>query len=256
MDTVITDTLAALMPYSQVRDGMVLFLGLVLSISLHEFGHAAAAVWLGDPTPRAPARFARVSDLGAMLGVQRGRDNRYTVNPLAHADPIGTVLLPLAALFLIPGGMLIGWGRPVPFNPYAAGRRISRSKMIILVSLAGPLSNVIQGLVFSGVLVGLVLLGAPHSGSEIVRATVMWTGTLVWLNFLLACFNLLPVPPLDGGHILVSSIEREHPDWARWLEKYGLFVFLLLFPILPWLLRPVVVGSMRWTAWLVAVAGG
>ncbi|MFH2006105.1 MAG: site-2 protease family protein [bacterium] len=258
MEAAIAHTWAALMPYFQVRDGFVLFLGLVVSITLHEFGHAAAAVWLGDPTPRSPARLlaGRITDLGGVLGVTRGRDNRYTVNPLAHADPIGTVVLPLAALFLLPQAMLFGWGRPVPFDPYAARAKVPRSKMIVLVSLAGPTANILQALFFSGLLVLLIAIGARNSGVELAMASTRWVETLVWLNFLLAFFNLLPVPPLDGGHILTSYLSRSNPDWARWLNQYGLFVFLLLFPILPFLLQPIMVGSMHWTSWLVAVAGG
>ena len=85
--------------------------------------------------------------MGAALGLGRGRSNRYTINPLAHADPIGTVLLPLMAIFVMPQAFLFGWGRPVPFDPYAARRKISRQKMIILVSLAGPIANILQFLV-------------------------------------------------------------------------------------------------------------
>lgn len=164
MDLTIPNTFAALMTYQEVRTGIVLFVGLVLAIALHEFGHAAAAVWLGDPTPRNPGRsLGSLDALGELMGVGRGRTNRYTVNPLAHADPIGTVALPLMATFVLPGAMLLGWGRPVPFNPYAARRRVSLKQMIIVVSLAGPLSNVVQALAWSGLLVLAVALGAGQS---------------------------------------------------------------------------------------------
>jgi Zn-dependent protease len=258
MELVIFPSLAAVMPYAQVRDGLVLFVGLVLSLALHEFGHAAAAVWLGDDTPRRPARSpgAVLDPVGAVMGVGRGLDNRYTVNPLAHADPLGTVLLPLAALFLLPGGMFFGWGRPVPFNPYATGRRVSLRAMIYVVSLAGPAMNLLQAAGWAVVLFLLVKLGAASSGHELVVASVSWAQLLLGLNMVLFAFNLIPVPPLDGGHLLVTSLARTHPDWARWLEQYGLFVFLFLMPILPWLLRPVVVGTGHLTAAIVRLAGG
>jgi Zn-dependent protease len=257
METVISDTLAALMPHTMVRDGIVLFVGLVISISLHEFGHAAMAVWLGDPTPRSPARLlrGRITDLGALLGVTRGTDNRYTVNPLAHADPIGTVVLPLFAVFLVPGGMLVGWGRPVPFDPFAARARISRQKMVILVSLAGPLMNLVQVLVYSALLVTLLALGAWDTGYELADAAPQWIALLVSLNLLLAFFNLLPVPPLDGGQILVHSLERTHPQWSQWLQQYGLFVFLFLFPVLPFILSPILSAGQAWVGWLASLSG-
>ncbi|MDY0001044.1 MAG: site-2 protease family protein [Polyangia bacterium] len=266
MDLTILNSFAVLMTYVEVRTGIVLFAGLVLAIALHEFGHAAAAVWLGDPTPRNPGRsLSSLDALGELMGVGRGRTNRYTVNPLAHADPIGTVALPLMATFVLPGAMLFGWGRPVPFNPNAPRRRVSLKQMIIMVSLAGPMSNVIQAMVWSGLLVAAVALGAGRSDSEILRSLVTgalpglelgWLQLLVGLNFLLAVFNLLPVPPLDGGHILVSVIGRQHPDWARWLEQYGLFLFLLLLPVLPLLFAPVQELSLGWTRLLVGAAGG
>jgi len=257
METVISDTLAALMPHDVVRTGIVLFVGLVISISLHEFGHAAMAVWLGDPTPRSPARLlrGRVTDLGALLGVTRGSDNRYTINPAAHADPIGTVVLPLFAIFLLPGGALFGWGRPVPFDPFAARARVSRQRMVILVSLAGPFMNILQALVYSALLVGLLALGVIGTGYELVDATTLWIAALAGLNFLLAFFNLLPVPPLDGGQILVHSIERTHPHWSRWLQQYGLFVFLLLFPMLPYILSPIMAFSDTWIGWMASLSG-
>jgi len=252
MDTVISDTLAALMPYTMVRDGIVVFVGLVISIGLHEFGHAAAAVWLGDPTPRHSSRLlqGRITDLGALLGVNRGLDNRYTLNPVAHADPIGTVVLPLFGLFLMPAGMLFGWGRPVPFNPNAARAKVSQQRMIVLVSLAGPLMNLLQFLAYSALLVGLLALGLHNSKIELVAASVTWVKMLLLLNLILAAFNLLPVPPLDGGHILVQTLRRSNPQWAQWLTQYGLFVLIFLLVLLPAIFAPVLAFGQAWTGWM------
>jgi len=254
MDTVISDTLAALMPYQMVRDGIVVFVGLVVSIGLHEFGHAAAAVWLGDPTPRRSSRAlgGRISDLGALLGVTRGVDNRYTLNPVAHADPIGTIVLPLFGIFLLPTAMLFGWGRPVPFDPYAARAKVSRQKMIVLVSLAGPLMNLLQVALYSALLVGLIALGVHASDVKLAAASIRWIELLILLNLILAAFNLLPVPPLDGGHILVQYLKRSNPQWAQWLTQYGLFVLIFLLVILPAIFAPILAVGNAWTGWLQA----
>ncbi len=257
MGTEISNSFAALMSYDVVRNGIVVFVGLVISIGLHEFGHAAAAVWLGDPTPRSSARLlrGRITDLGALLGVNRGLDNRYTLNPAAHADPIGTVVLPLFAIFLLPGGMLFGWGRPVPFNPLAAKAKVSHQKMIILVSLAGPTMNVLQFLLYSALFVGLLAMGVHTSDSELLRATVLWVQMLLVLNLILAVFNLLPVPPLDGGHILVEYLKRSNPQWAQWLTQYGLFVLIFLLMLLPAIFRPIISFTSVWTQWMAGLAG-
>jgi Zn-dependent protease len=267
MDTVIVNTFAALMNYHEVRTYIVMFVGLLIAIGLHEYGHAAMAVWLGDPTPKNPRQVMSALDpLGRLMGVGRGRTNRYTMNPLAHADPIGTIALPITATFLLPGAGLIGWGRPVPFNPHARGRKVSLQRMIVLVSLSGPISNLIQALAWSVLLALALLLGAGQSDLEVVRALVSgapymppqigWLHMLVALNFILAVFNLLPVPPLDGGHLLTTWLERTHRDWAAWLERYGLFVFLLLFPLLPYILRPFYTLGLRWSLFVAALAGG
>ena len=257
MDTVISDTLAALMPHTMVRDGIVLFVGLVVSISLHEFGHAAAAVWLGDPTPRRSSRLlrGRITDLGALLGVTRGVDNRYTINPLAHADPIGTVVLPLFGIFLMPTAMLFGWGRPVPFDPNAARSKVSRQKMIVLVSLAGPMMNLLQVVLYSVLLVALIAMGVHASDVDLAVASVRWVELLILLNLILAAFNLLPVPPLDGGHILVQFLQRSNPQWAQWLTQYGLFVLVFLLVVLPAIFAPILSFGTHWVGWMRSVGG-
>lgn len=258
METEIPNSFAALMSYQHVRDGIVLFAGLVISISLHEFGHAAAAVWLGDSTPKASSRLlqGRITDLGALLGVHRGLDNRYTVNPLAHADPIGTVVLPLFGIFLMPTAMLFGWGRPVPFDPFAARAKVSRQKMIVLVSLAGPAMNVLQAIVYSALLVGLIALGAQGSSVELVAASVRWVELLLLLNLILAAFNMLPVPPLDGGHILVQYLKRSNPQWAQWLTQYGLFVLIFLLVMLPAIFSPIMTFGTHWIGWMRGLGSG
>lgn len=176
--------------------GFIFWLGaLVIGISIHEFSHALAADRLGDPTPRL--------------------QGRLTLNPLAHLDPLGTLLLIVARF---------GWGKPVVFDPYNL-RHPRRDAAII--SLAGPASNVILAIAASLVLrtLPLVPLG------PVSLALDGFLQLLIVLNIILAVFNLIPIHPLDGfkivGGILPENYARE---WAQ-LEPYGLI--FLLFLILP-----------------------
>jgi len=169
---------------------------LVFALSLHESAHAWMASRLGDQTAR-------------MLG-------RVTLNPIKHIDPIGTILIPLVMLFLpMYGGFLIGWARPTPVNTRNF-KRVTRDD--ILTTLAGPASNMIAALAATVVLIILihatpagalavrqVAMGAVDPGlmtaSPVVFPMVMIFYLTIWLNLILAVFNLLPLPPLDGSHI-------------------------------------------------------
>lgn len=144
---------------------------IVLAVTVHEFAHAWTASRLGDPTARA-------------LG-------RVTLNPLAHLDPAGSIL------FLIAG---FGWGKPVPFDP----RHLRRPKQgMLLIAAAGPASNIALAL-----LSALVWNALPHPALPEGWVAVIWAavGALIHLNVLLAVFNLLPLPPLDGSRILMGIL--------------------------------------------------
>jgi Zn-dependent protease len=168
---------------------------LVFALSLHESAHAWMASRLGDQTAR-------------MLG-------RVTLNPIKHIDPIGTILIPLVMLFLPGyGQFLIGWAKPTPVNTRNF-KRITRDD--ILTTLAGPASNMLAA--FAATLLLVVLMHATPNGQNAVRALVLGVGDpslmtsssvfpiamilyiAVALNVILAVFNLLPIPPLDGSHI-------------------------------------------------------
>lgn len=141
---------------------------LIASLSVHEWAHAAAAADLGDPTAE--------------------EQGRLTLNPLVHIDPIGTVLLPLM-------GVPFGWARPVPVNPTRFRRDTDMRRGMVWVSIAGPLSNLALALI-GGVAMS-VMLATESIPPE--RMTLLFG--FVQLNVLLAIFNMLPIPPLDGSRV-------------------------------------------------------
>ena len=179
---------------------LVSLLCLILAITVHEFCHALAADFLGDPTPRS--------------------NGRLTLNPLAHADPIGTFLLPLfSALSGIP---TIGWAKPVPIDPFNF-RNPKRDE--IITSLAGPLSNLSLAIVAS-----LFLRFIPISSP--ITSYILYIFVLI--NVSLAIFNLIPIPPLDGSHILLNLLpEKSRIKWEQAFGQYGfiLLILLIFFPL-------------------------
>jgi Zn-dependent protease len=182
-------------------------IALVLSISLHEFGHAFVAVKLGDQLPR-----------------QQGR---LTLNPMAHADPIGTLLLPfLGMVFAAP---LLGWGKPVEVRPERFTRKLSVLTSHMLVALAGPVMNVLFGTLIAAVFVTLLATNVIAPGQEIASAFYM----AILLNFTLFFFNMLPVPPLDGGTVARRVLPRRHHDAYEKVVVYGPFIILAMLMISP-----------------------
>jgi Zn-dependent protease len=194
----------------KIREILIYVLMLVISVAFHEFGHAIVAHKLGDDTP--------------------SRQGRVTLNPLAHADPIGTLLLPLAgSLFAAAGGVGggFGWGKPVEWQPHRITRRISMSTAKILVAVAGPAMNIVLAVVVA--FVHVILLG-----QQIIAPESALNGFLmlaVQMNFVLFFFNLLPVPPLDGGHVAQSFVPYRHRDTYDQIAKYGPFVLLAVMLI-------------------------
>lgn len=170
---------------------------IIPSAILHEWAHAVAADKLGDPTPRL--------------------SGRLTLNPIPHIDPWGTVLLPLLLSVLTRGQFLFAYARPVPFNPLAL--RWQRWGAAA-VGVAGPLANLI--IAFG---LGLVVRFAPLSGFGDFLSLV------VYANVLLAVFNLVPIPPLDGSHILFALLPDRWYVFKAWLQQWGyaILIFFLLF---------------------------
>ena len=183
---------------------------LILSLSFHEAAHAWSADRLGDPTAR-------------LLG-------RLTLNPLAHIDWIGTVLFPLVAR--ISGMPLIGWAKPVPVNP---NNLKHPRRDFAMVAAAGPASNL---LLAAGAWIPLALLSTGEvTGSQLLA----FLRDFIQLNVFLAVFNLLPVPPLDGGNVLAGLVPEQMARVIDRLRPYGIFILygLLLSGVLVEIARPV-----------------
>lgn len=179
---------------------------LIFSIILHEVAHGYAADRMGDPT-------ARLS-------------GRLTLNPLPHIDPLMSVALPLL-LILSGSPVIFGAARPVPIDPF--NFREGRKDMG-LVGLAGPGTNLALALAAAFLAKILILLNFSLPFSSLILSLLYLT---VFYNLLLAAFNLLPIPPLDGSRILAAVLPKEGTRFLDSLEPYGIFIlfFFLLFPI-------------------------
>jgi Zn-dependent protease len=178
---------------------------LLISVALHEFGHAIMAHKLGDDTP--------------------SRQGRVTLNPLAHADPIGTLLLPLVGAIYGAAtghGGGFGWGKPVQWQPHRIGRRVSMATAKILVAIAGPAMNVILATVIACTHALLLSQHVLTLDSEVSQILVF----AVLTNFVLFFFNLLPVPPLDGGHVAQSFMPYRYRDKFDQFARYSPFIVL------------------------------
>ena len=184
---------------------------LVMSVVIHEVSHGFTAYALGDST----AKYA----------------GRLTLNPIPHIDPFGSIFLPLV-MALLPGGLVFGYAKPVPYNPY----NLRNQKWgPALVALAGPVSNIFIALVF-----GLVIRFQSLLPFMVPAAFLELSFYIITLNLVLAVFNLVPIPPLDGSKVLFMFLPYHMGHIQRFLEQYGFFLLLififfffkLLFPII------------------------
>jgi Zn-dependent protease len=158
------------------------FIALIIAITIHEFSHALTADRLGDPTPRS--------------------QNRVSLNPLNHLDPVGTIMMLLVHF---------GWGKPVPIDPYNFAHP-KRDEM--LVAVAGPGSNLI--------LAGILSIIWHFFPSQIIII-------FVYINVALAVFNFLPIPPLDGSKIFLNLLPVDKAvEWEAAFERYGFFILVVL----------------------------
>lgn len=177
---------------------------LLLSVIIHEVAHGYAAWKLGDPTAK--------------------NAGRLSLNPLVHLDPIGSFVVPALIFFSTNGAGIFGWAKPVPFNPY--NLRNPRSGEAIIAA-AGPLSNILVALFFAGLIRAGMLVGLLSS--SFVEASIF----IIYINILLAFFNMIPIPPLDGSKILFSILPTRYQDIRLVLEQYGFVILLLLIFVLP-----------------------
>ena len=179
---------------ANLREGLILYLVLVVSLCIHEWAHAFVANRLGDHTPAA--------------------QGRVTLNPVAHMDLFGTVIFPLACIFLFPGGILFGWGKPVMINP---SNFTNPKRGEVLTTMAGPGANLGLALI-AAVVGGLVLKSDPRT-FELFRL-------MLTLNVVLAVFNLLPIPPLDGGTLMKHAVGMSDEMFMR-LAQWSWLVLLV-----------------------------
>ncbi len=185
---------------------------LILSIVLHEVAHGYAAYSLGDPTAKL--------------------QGRLTLNPIKHLDPVGSLLVP-GLLILAQSPFLIGWAKPVPFNPYNFKKM--RKWGSAYVAIAGPITNVLIAFAAIGIAkIFSLTLQNPAFALEILSMTAL-------LNIALALFNLIPVPPLDGHHILFTILPPEWDGFKEVLQRWSLpiliFVMIVVWPVMsPWIM--------------------
>lgn len=184
---------------------IAIIIALIVSIILHEMAHGYMANWLGDPTARL--------------------QGRLSPNPMVHIDPVGSVVVP-ALLFFANAGFLFGWAKPVPYNPYnLSDQKYGEAK----VAAAGPAVNLLLAVIF-----GLLIRFADTLGLN--AAFIELSSYIVYINILLALFNLIPIPPLDGSKILPAFLpwqaEQSYQRFAAWFQQYGLlatFLFIFVF---------------------------
>ncbi len=194
---------------------------LLISIIIHEVSHGAVANKLGDPTAK--------------------HAGRLTLNPIKHLDLWGSFLIPLF-LLVVRSPVLFGWAKPVPYNPYNLKNQRWGSAT---VAAAGPMSNLLVALIF-----GLPLRFISWGNSIYAYNLIQIFSLIVLLNLLLAIFNLVPIPPLDGSKILFAALPYRYDNIRIALERYGMFILLFfifflfqfILPIVFWLFK-VIVGT-------------
>lgn len=199
---------------------IIMFLALSLSFSIHEFMHAAVATWLGDTVPK--------------------NQGRVTLNPIAHLDPIGTLCI-LTAGF--------GWGKPVQYNPNNLKRFKSKKWMCIMVHLAGVTGNLILAIICS--IISTILYYTVDQNAPVVIAIM---SVLVYTELFctgLFAFNLIPIPPLDGFHVLEELLPYRVKYEKPWFRKFVMYGPRVLFAL-------IIIGSLTGYdifGWIMAITG-
>jgi len=184
-----------------IVEGLITYIGLVILLTFHEFGHAWVALKCGDDTAK--------------------EQGRVSLNPLAHIDPIGTVLMPLLMIFMSPNisRFMIGWAKPVPVDLNNLG---SRNRDDILITLAGPTMN----LLLAVLLVALVRVGLLVHLEPMAEVCLRFAS----LSLLLCFFNLIPIPPLDGSRVMRVLIGMSYETYWH-LSRFGFIAIILVLQI-------------------------
>lgn len=192
---------------------------LIFSVVIHEVAHGYAALMLGDRTAE--------------------QEGRLTLNPIPHIDPFGSILLPAMGYFL--GGIVFGWAKPVPYNPY----NLRNQKWgPAIVGAAGPAANLALAISF-----GTVLRAFPQWAGMLPPGFafnfLMVASTIALLNLSLAIFNLVPIPPLDGSKVLYALLPYSWRGVEEFLEQYGFMLLLLFIFFFSGVLAPVIFFAFR-----------
>jgi Zn-dependent protease len=180
---------------------------MILSLTVHEFAHAWSAKKLGDPTAEA--------------------EGRLTLNPVAHIDPMGTIILPII-LIISNAGFFFGWAKPVPVNPMRFTRKVTMRTGMLIVAAAGPLSNLVLATI-SVTVIAVLFHGGALGDLPMLRELLV---RMLSINVALAVFNMIPVGPLDGQKVLTGLLKGETATrFERFNHQYGswLLIAVIIF---------------------------
>lgn len=205
----------------------LMFVPFLMAVVFHEYAHGFIAARFGDTTAK---------DSG-----------RLSLSPIAHIDPLGTLLLPIVSMMMFPGGVLFGWAKPVPINP---SRFRKYRPGLFWVSFAGPLMNFLLATIFA--VLGCVMVAYVSPDFQLYSATLKIIGHAIVINFSLGFFNLLPLPPLDGSKIIQSFLSYNATMKYEAISAYSFWILMAL--IMTGVLRFLTVPVLWSTATVVEIS--